>query len=153
MTSENTGSYPFLLVGEKLPKPLIQHAGYGITNSAVQLHRKENNMAKRERTHEVKVRLSDREKTILDKKVALTPSRNREQFLRSLIIHGNVFVVDFSELREISTSLSRIGSNINQIAKVTNTSGSIYLKDIAQLKEEMEKIWQLQRSIASKVRL
>ena len=48
--------------------------------------------------------------------------------------------------------LSAIGRNINQIAKRVNSTSSIYMTDIEELKEDIQNIWQLQRTILSILR-
>ena len=45
--------------------------------------------------------------------------------------------------------LRKIGININQIAKRVNSTNTIYDEDIFEIKEQMKKIWQLQRYILS----
>ncbi|WP_032842998.1 plasmid mobilization relaxosome protein MobC [Gardnerella sp. DNF01144] len=49
--------------------------------------------------------------------------------------------------RNLQWLLSNVTNNINQIAKVTNTTGVIYKKDIDYIREKIEKlskeIWQI----------
>ncbi len=57
--------------------------------------------------------------------------------------------MDYSYLQEYNTGLGKIGGNINQIAKRINETRSIYQADIDEIKKEMEKLWQLQKSMLS----
>ena len=107
-------------------------------------------MEKGNRRNVVKVRLSDDEKSVLDRKVALSNKRSREAFLRQLIIYGYVYEADYSPMREYTMKLSRITRSLNQIARHANTYGSLYAEDLADIKQRMGEIWQLQRSILSK---
>ena len=107
-------------------------------------------MEKGTRKNTVKVRLSDEEKNILDQKYSLSNKRSREAFLRQLILYGYVYEADYTYLREYNTHLARISSSLNQIAKRVNEGGTIYAEDIADMKEKMGQIWQLQKSIQSK---
>ena len=52
----------------------------------------------------------------------------------------------------MNKELQRIGRNINQIAKRVNSTSSIYMTDIEELKEDIQNIWQLQRTILSILR-
>ena len=50
--------------------------------------------------------------------------------LRALIIEGKVYDMDYSFMREYNIKLGNISSNINQIARRVNSTGSIYEADI-----------------------
>ena len=75
---------------------------------------------KRERRHEVKVRLNDTEFKYLNAKVKAADMTSREQFIRQLILQGYVYEVDYSFLRENNYQISRLGHNIDQILKRIN---------------------------------
>ncbi|WP_144312818.1 plasmid mobilization relaxosome protein MobC [Tepidanaerobacter acetatoxydans] len=47
--------------------------------------------------------------------------------------------------------MTRFGSNMNQIAKRVNSTSNIYSEDIEEIKEMMRELWQLQKSILSKL--
>ena len=46
--------------------------------------------------------------------------------------------------------LGNISGNLNQIAKRVNTTNTIYKKDMEDIKELMDQIWQSQKSIVLK---
>ena len=104
-------------------------------------------MKKRSRNNVLYLRLSDDEMRILNTKTKLSGMRNRSDFLRQLIIEELVYDVDYSYLREYNAQLGKIGGNINQIAKRINETRSIYQTDIDEIKKEMDRVWQLQKSI------
>lgn len=62
----------------------------------------------------------------------------------------NDYDIDYADLREYNTELSRIGNNLNQIAKKVNMNGEATPSDIKEAKELMEKIWLTQKSMLSK---
>lgn len=111
---------------------------------------KRNEMKKRTRTNPVQFYLSDEEQFILDEKFRVSGMRSKSAFLRKLILYGFVYDVDYSHIREMNGLLGNIGGNINQIAKRINTTNSIYKEDIDEVKELMNKIWQLQKFMVSK---
>ena len=113
------------------------------------MRKKESN---RDRQHEVKVRLNDEELKYLNGMVKATDMRSREQFIRQLIMHGNIYEVDYSFLKENNYQISRLGHNIDQILKRINIekNGIIHEHEIQEIKEALEKVWQLQRSILSR---
>ena len=51
---------------------------------------------------------------------------------------------------ELFRELQKIGTNINQIARRVNATGTLYAQDMEDIKGAMAEIWQLQRSILSK---
>ena len=106
-------------------------------------------MENRTRKHSIILRLNDNEYAILIAKYKVSNLSNRNAFLRQLIVEGFVYDVDYSQLREYNYNLSKIGTNINQIAKRLNQTNSIHKHEIELLQQEMKKIWQLQKSMVS----
>ena len=45
---------------------------------------------------------------------------------------------DFSNLKELNTSIGRIAGNINQIAKRCNENKSVHTNDVEQLRREFQ---------------
>ena len=107
-------------------------------------------MGKRARSNVLYLRLSDDEMRILNAKTKLSGMRNRSDFLRQLIIEELIYDVDYSYLRDYNAQLGKIGGNINQIAKRINETRSIYQSDIDEIKKEMDRVWQLQKSMVSR---
>ena len=107
-------------------------------------------MAERIRKHPVQFYLNDDEQYILNEKFRLSRMKSKSAFLRKLVLYGFVYDVDYSHIREMNALLSNIGSNLNQIAKRVNSTNTIYKKDMEEIKELMNQIWQLQKSMVSK---
>ncbi len=87
-------------------------------------------MANRERRNELKIFLSDDEQYILEQKVKASGMRSKSSFLRHQILYGYVYDIDYSDLREYNTTLSKISSNLNQIAKRMNATSNIYAAEV-----------------------
>ena len=107
-------------------------------------------MAKRTRKHRNEFHLNDDEQYILDEKFRLSGMKSKSAFLRKLILYSFVYDVDYSHLRKMNALLGNIGGNLNQIAKRVNTTNTIYKKDMEEIKEMMNQIWHIQKSILSK---
>lgn len=107
-------------------------------------------MAGRTRKKPIQFYLNDDEQYIMDEKFRLSGMKSKSTFLRKLLLYGFVYDVDYSSLREMNALLGNIGGNLNQIAKRINTTNTIYQKDMNDIKELMNQIWQLQKSILSK---
>ena len=107
-------------------------------------------MANRTRKNQFVIRLTDEELEIFNAKWKLSHVRTRSAYIRQLILYGFVYNIDYSELRQYNTELSRIGNNINQIAHQANANGLANNADLALTKELMNKIWHTHKSMLSK---
>ena len=107
-------------------------------------------MENRERQNRLTLRLSDDELYILEQKWKASGMKSKSAFLRHLVLYGYVYDVNYDHLREYNTILSRIGDNLNQIAKRMNTTGNVYQADVKEVKELMKQVWQSQKSMLSK---
>lgn len=103
--------------------------------------------ANRERNIAIQFYVTQEEKELIEEKMKLINTTNLSAYLRKMAIDGLIVKVDFSEIKETNYELNKIGTNINQIAKIANTTDSIYRKDIEKLKIEMQEIWKLQKKL------
>ena len=106
-------------------------------------------MARRTRTNELKIYLSDEEKRLLDEKVRQSEMVSTAAFIRHMIKYGFVYIVDYEILRDMVAQLHGVSVNINQIAHKVNATNSVYQNDIDKLKKEMDEIWHIVRSTLS----
>jgi len=103
---------------------------------------------KRKRNNPMILRLSDEELDLLHQKMDEAGIRNREAYLRKMALDGYIIKQDFSAVRAVVYELNKIGTNLNQLTKIANTYGDVYLSEIKSIKKDIEKIWQL---LSSKV--
>ena len=96
--------------------------------------------ANRTRKNKFKIYLSDDEKSILDRKVELSRRKSISDYIRTLILYGFVYDVDYSYLRQYNESLGKISGNLNQIAKRINSTGNVYEEDMKEVKEIMDEM-------------
>ena len=99
----------------------------------------------RKRTVQIKFRVTEQERELIEQKMKQIPTNNLAAYMRKMAIDGRVIVVDYSELRAVGAEIQKIGVNINQIAKRANATGNVYEQDITEIKEALEEIWRLQR--------
>lgn len=107
-------------------------------------------MEKRKRGNQVILRLNDDEKYILDAKCKNAEYKNKNDYLRHLILYGYTYFVDYSELHDYNINLSRISKSLNQIAARVNATGNIYQEDMEEVKELMKEVWHTHESMLSK---
>ena len=104
-------------------------------------------MAERKRKHGILLYLSDSELARLNQRMSETGVQNQSNFIRKMIEDGYVVQLSLPEFQKLSAVLGRCGNNLNQYAKMANATGSIYAKDIADLKTDFDEIVEFQKSI------
>lgn len=99
----------------------------------------------RKRNVQIKFRVTEQERDLIFQKMAQIPTKNLAAYMRKMAIDGHVIKVDYSELKAVTAEIGKIGTNVNQIAKRVNATGSVYEQDIAEIKGALAEIWRLQR--------
>lgn len=108
-------------------------------------------MAQRTRPLNIHVMVTEEEKNIIEERRRLAGFKNTGAYMRKIAIDGRIFKIDHSPIQDLSSQMTRVSTNINQIAKRVNSTDSIYQEDVAELKEMTEEIWQSLKSILSKL--
>lgn len=109
-------------------------------------------MANRKRKIVLRCPVTDEERKLIEHKMSLVPTNQIGAYLRKMAIDGYIIYTDTKDIQIMNKELQRIGRNINQIAKRVNSTSSIYMTDIEELKEDLQNIWRLQRTILSTLR-
>lgn len=76
---------------------------------------------------------------------------NMSAYIRKMAIDGYVIKLDLSDVKEVSRLLRINANNLNQYAKRANETGSIYLEDIKEIKEQQEKLWEMMKEILQRL--
>ena len=92
-------------------------------------------------------RANEEESELIEKKYMLSSCQSMSDFFRQMILYGMVVKYDEKQLDRMSDLIEKISLNFNQIAVRINSTNRSYAEDIAQMKQEMKEIWQLQKSI------
>ena len=102
-------------------------------------------MSGRKRTVQIKFRVTEEERALIEQKMKLVPTRNMESYLRKMAIDGYIIQIDHSDIKAMTAEIQKIGVNINQIARRVNATGNVYKEDIEEIKGVLAEIWRLQR--------
>ena len=97
-------------------------------------------MDKHLRNKKITLRLTEEEKIYIDKKKEMTIYEHYNDFILAAVTHCNIFTVDTKPMLEAASQISKIGTNINQIAKAVNTSGNLYKDEVKELQEKVEEM-------------
>jgi len=106
-------------------------------------------MQNRTRKEQLIVRVTPKERMLIQKKMQQFGTNNFSRYARKMLIDGYVIRLDLSDFQRLSNEVNAIGININQIAKTANTMGRVYESDIIKAKEMVEEIWRLLKSSLS----
>ena len=121
-------------------------------SQTLEIERSDMHMGGRKRTVQIKFRVTEEERTLIEEKMKLVPTRNMEAYLRKMAIDGYIIQIDHSDIKAMTAEIQKIGVNINQIARRVNATGSVYEHDIAEIKGALSEIWRLQRLSLLKAR-
>ena len=97
----------------------------------------------RNRTNEIKIRLTDAELARLDSMVSRT-NYSRESFIRQMLDGYQITEAPNVEMRSLINHLSRIGTNLNML---TNRAFVNHFVDEPALRKETAELWDLRDDI------
>lgn len=103
------------------------------------------------RTNRIDLRISDSELEQLRLKLKRSHISSMSEYIRRMALEGYIINVDMSVLKDAVFQLKRIGTGINQIAKVANSTGMVYEKDISDIRRAQEETWKVMSSVLEKV--
>ena len=100
-------------------------------------------MAERKRNKEIHFYVTDEERKLIRRKMIESKTKNMGAYLRKMAIDGYIIKVDYTQQKKLAAAVSRAASNINQICRRINSTGTLYAEDVAELKERQVEIWSL----------
>ena len=95
----------------------------------------------RKRMIKISVRLNEQEHAHL-KRLSETTGLKMEPLIRQLILGRDVKPRPPENLAELLRQISAMGNNINQIAKVANSSKFIRSEDMEAIQKMQDELWQ-----------
>ena len=104
-------------------------------------------MQNRTRNVQIKFWVTEEERELIRQKMAQLPTQRIGAYMRKMALDGFIIYTDLSEFKEFQKELQAIGRNVNQIAKRVNATSNVYDTDISEIKERLDEIWRLQRTI------
>lgn len=97
-------------------------------------------MENRERNIQLKIRLTEKERELFEEKMRKAKCKTMSHFIRRCVLEKEINVVDLNPFRDLQWEISKVGNNINQIAKVANTNAIIYKNDIKNMQEDLDNL-------------
>ena len=98
--------------------------------------------------YKVSFKLSEEDKRLLEEGAKRAWEMNISEYLRNLVRGGGNVDASFTTDRGIFIrQITGIATNVNQIAKVVNTQGYGYTRDILAVKQDLEDVKRLMREV------
>ena len=99
----------------------------------------------------LKCYVTQKERDVIEAKMAELGTSNRSAFLRKMALDGYVVNLDLPELREMLKMLRYSSNNLNQLTRRAHETGRIYDADIESLRREYGKLLDTPEIIISKL--
>lgn len=100
---------------------------------------------------EINIRMKSSEYKLIKERMAEAGVQNMSAYMRKMAIDGYVVKLDLSDIKEAVRLLRYSSNNLNQYAKKANESGSIYRRDIEDLRVRYDKLWQALNEIMERL--
>lgn len=100
---------------------------------------------------QINIRLSGQERALIEKRMGEMGIKNMSAFLLKMALNGYCVKLDLKDLKELLFLLRMCSNNLNQYAKKANEAGSIYQRDIVDLKVRLDRLWTSSREIVDKL--
>jgi hypothetical protein len=104
-------------------------------------------MGARKRPIQIILRVSERERALMEDKLAMLGTRNLSAYLRKMAIDGQIIRLEVPELKEIVRLLRHTSNNLNQLTKRAHETGAVYAVDIEGLRDSFDKMWDAVRQV------
>ena len=99
------------------------------------------------RNHIITFRVNDQELEAINRRYAQTNFKSRGDYCRYSALTLMNVEEDTEDIKNIARCISSISNSFNQIAYRVNKSGKLYDDDFSEMKERLNEIWQLLKSI------
>ena len=99
----------------------------------------------------IELRLSEKEKEIIQHKMKESSISNMSAYIRKMAINGMIIKLNISEITELVSLLRRYSNNINQIAKRVNATGAVFSNEIDEITESQNDIYRLLNDVLKKL--
>ena len=92
-------------------------------------------------------RVTPTEAAIIRERISDAGMKKPGAYLRKMALDGYVIKLDLQDVKEVTRLMRITSNNVNQYTKKANETGSIYIQDIQEVKNNQERLWELLRNI------
>lgn len=105
----------------------------------------------RTKNQQINIRLSHKERALIEKRMKEMGIKNMSAFILKMALNGYCVKLDLKDVKEMVFLLRMCSNNLNQYAKKANETGSIYQRDIVDLKVRLDRLWASSREIVDRL--
>ena len=105
----------------------------------------------KKRSQEIHVLWTPEEYARLGQKMQEAGVLNRSAYVRKMALDGYIVKLDMDDIHEMIRLLRNATNNLNQMAKLANTTGSIYEADISDMQARQDEIWETPKEILARL--
>lgn len=98
-------------------------------------------MTYRQRKVQLKFRVTEDERKLIEKKMEQLGTQNMAAYLRKMAIDGYVVKLDLPELRKLVSLLRYSSNNLNQLTRRVHENARIYETDLKDIQQSYDRIW------------
>ena len=98
-------------------------------------------MTYRQREIQLKFRVTQEERRLIEKKMEQLGTQNMAAYLRKMAIDGYVVKLDLPELRKLVSLLRYSSNNLNQLTRRVHATGRLYDTDLNDIQKSYGQIW------------
>lgn len=102
------------------------------------------NKKNRKRDISYKVYVDESEDLMIKERMERVKILNKSDYARKMMIDGLIVVTDYAPVKDLAIQISKVGNNINQIARQINQSKNVHPESIVELKKMLNDISQQQ---------
>lgn len=106
-------------------------------------------MTYRQRKVQLKFRVTQEERKLIEKKMEQLGTRNMAAYLRKMAIDGYVVKLDLPALRKVVSLLRYSSNNLNQLTRRIHENARVYETDLKDIQQSYDQIWQAVNEILS----
>jgi hypothetical protein len=108
-------------------------------------------MTNKTRTKQIHFMVNDKERAMIERRMAQSGIQNMRAYLLKMAIDGQVIHLELESVRKMVRLLSIATNNINQIARRVNETGNFYAADMGDLRQRYDELWGQAREILRKL--
>lgn len=98
------------------------------------------------RERQLNIRVTEYEYQLIRERMEKSGTATLREFLVEVATNGFLINVDYSDIKQLSYEINRVGNNINQIAHRINSEGAVYKREIEEVQEKVDLIWKMIRA-------
>lgn len=85
---------------------------------------------------------TEAEDAVIRQKMKAFGITNQSSYLRAMALKGYLLKLNLPEIRELIRLMKNLTNNVNQIARRLNERGSIYLTEIDDIRDRLDRLWE-----------